>query len=500
MKKRSIFLRMMALLLALVCLAPGASAQEPTVQESTVQEPTQESTYVISDGPSANQELAFGSVCILNGCRTVDSVVPLSGSDRRLDSAQAAFAFERNTGTLVYSYNPDNKVAPGGLTKMVTALLAIEYCEPTDVVTVSSRNISRLPAGTQHVDLKESEQLTVDDLLHCLITQGANDAAIALAEHIAGNQEAFVSMMNGRVRQMGCTNTYFADVHGLNTSKSYTTARDMARIVMDATRSEKFRQLFVETSYTVPATNRSEERKFYSQDYLADSHIVQKFYDKRVTGGMQSASAGSGASLVCTVNYNNMDLVVVVMGCTRQLYDNGWQVKVYGNFEEAQSLINFVYNNFKATRILYNGQALKQFSVSGGENNVVVEPHLDLDSVLPKDAHMDNLIMEYRDTGLTAPIQKGEMVSTVEVWYRNTCLHEAELYAMENVRTTSNSGLNVLGGSDRSNSESRFSRYALIVCLVILVPVGGYLAINSFLRHRRRAMIRRRRGNRRRYR
>ncbi len=494
MKKYSIFLRMTALLMMLVCLVPQASAQEPSAQD-----PTQESTYVISDGPSPNRELAFGSVCILNGCRTVDSFVPLGGSDRRLASAQSAFAFERNTGTLVYAYNPDNKVAPGNLTKMVTALLAIEYCEPTDVVTVSSRNISRLPAGTQHVDLKESEQLTVDDLLHCLVMQSANDAAIALAEHIAGNQEAFVSLMNGRVRQMGCTNTYFIDVHGLNTSKSYTTARDMARIVIDATRNEEFRKLFVETAYTVPATNRSEERKFNSQNYLADSHVVQKFYDDRVTGGMQGAAPGVGASLVCTADYNNLDMVIVVMGCTRQLYENGWQVKVYGNFEEAQSLINFVYNNFKASRILYNGQALKQFSVSGGENNVVVEPHMDLDSVLPSDAHMDNLIMEYRDTGLTAPIQKGALVSTVEVWYRNSCLHEAELYAMEDVRTSSNSGLNVLGGADRSNSESRFSRYALIICLVILVPVGGYLAINSFLRHRRRAMTRRRRGQRRRY-
>lgn len=489
MKKRLIFLRITALLLMLVCLVPRASAQEST----------QESTYVISDGPSADQELAFGSVCILNGCRTVDSMVPLGGSDRRLDSAQAAFAFERNTGTLVYAYNPDNRVVPGNLTKIVTALLAIEYCEPTDVVTVSSRNISRLPSGSQNVNLKESEQLTVNDLLHCLIMQSANDAAIALAEHIAGNQEAFVSMMNSRVLQMGCTNTHFVDVHGLNTSESYTTARDMARIVIEATRNEEFRELFSEVSYTVPATNRSEERQFESQNYLVDSKNIQKFYDERVTGGMQSASTAAGASLVCTVDYHNLDMVIVIMGCTRQLYDNGWQVKVYGNFEEAQSLINYVYNNFKASRILYNGQALKQFSVSGGENNVVVEPHLDLDTVLPDDAHMDNLIMEYRDTGLTAPIQKGDMVATVEVWYRNTCLHEAELYAMEDVRTASNSGLKVLGGADRNNSESRFSRYALIICLVILASVGGYLAINSFLRYRRRAMIRRRRGNRRRY-
>ena len=127
MKKRSIFFRLAAFALALACLLPTALAEETT----------EETQYVISDGPSANSELAFGSVCVLNGCRTIDGYVPLGGSDRRLDSAQAAIAFERSTGTLVYAYNPDAKLSPGGLTKMVTALLAIEYCDPQDVVTVS---------------------------------------------------------------------------------------------------------------------------------------------------------------------------------------------------------------------------------------------------------------------------------------------------------------------------------------------------------------------------
>ena len=248
----------------------------------------------------------------------------------------------------------------------------------------------------------------------------------------------------------------------------------------------------------MPATNRSDARTLESTNYFVYSKNITKFYDNRVTGGMQSASTGTGASLVWTANYHNMDMVFVVLGCTRQYYENGWQVKVYGNFEEGQSLMNYVFNNFKANRILYNGQSLKQFSVSGGESNVLTEPHLDLDSVLPADVQMDNLIMEYKDRGLTAPISKGDVVATVKVWYRNACLHEAELYAMNEVRSTSKSGLTVLGGADRSGSESRLSRIALIICLVILVAVGGYLAINSLLRARRRAQTRRRRSSKRR--
>ena len=484
MKKHSIFIRLTALLLALLCI-PVALAEEPTQEETQ---------YIITDGPSANSDLAFGSVSILNGCRTIDSFVPLGGSDRRLETAQAAVAFERSTGTLVYSYNPDLKLAPGGLTKIVTALLAIEYCDLEDIVTVNSMTI-RSVSGSRNIYLKDGEQLTVNDLIHSMIMQGANDSAVVLAEHIAGNQEAFVSMMNSRVKQMGCTNTVFTNAHGLSKTSQYTTARDMARIVMDATRNETFRNLFAETSYTIPATNCSDERSFESENYFVDSKNIQKFFDVRATGGMQAYESSIGGGLVCTAEAKNMDMIFVVMGCPRQFYENGWQVKVYGNFEEAQTLINYVFNNFKSNRVLYNGQSLKQFSISGGACNVVAEPHLDMDSVLPSDVQMDNLIMEYHDMGLTAPITKGEMVATVEVWYRNTCLLEAELYAMNDVRTVSGSGLTVLGGADRSNSESRFSRFALIVCLVILVPAVGYLAINSYLRARRRARIRRRRGN-----
>ena len=482
MKKHSVLIRLAAIALALVCMLPGAFAEQLP----------EETQYVVTDGPSPTSELAFGSVCILNGCRTMDGYVPLAGSDRRLETAQAAFAFERTTGTLVYAYNPDAKVLVGGLTKMVTALLALEYCQMDEVLTVT--NNKRFPSGQQHVSLKNEEQLTVEDLLHCVILANASDASIVLAERVAGNTESFVNMMNARVRQMGCTSTNFTNVYGGDSGQAYTTARDMARITSECIRNEKFRELFSAMTYTVPETNRSEKRVLESTDYFVYSKNITKFYDERVTGGMQSASNGTGASLVWTANYRNMDMIFVVLGATRQYYENGWQVKVYGNFEEGQSLMNFVFNYFKANRILYNGQALKQFSVSGGESNVIAEPHLDLDSVLPADTQMDNLIMEYKDKGLTAPINKGDIVATVEVWYRNTCLHEAELYAMNEVRPTSKSGLSVLGGADRSSSETRLSRIALIICVVALIAVGGYLSINALLRARRRAKTRRRRA------
>lgn len=486
MKNRSLLIRLIALTLALLC------ASLPVAAESM----TQPTEYVAVDGPSATSDLAFGSVCILNGCRTIDSFVPLAGSDRLLDTAQAAVAFERSTGTLVYAYNPDLHLPAGSLAKMVVALLALEYCDVDEVLTVSRNN--RFPTGG--LDLKNEEELTVNDLLHALIMKNAADAAIVLSDRIAGTTDAMVTLMNNRARQMGCTDTNFTNVYGGDNTQAYTTARDMARITAECTKNEKFNEIFSATSYTIPATNRSDARTFESLNYFVDSKNIPKFYDSRVINGMPSYGESIGASLVCTATAKNMDMIFVVLGCTRQYYENGWQVKIYGNFEEAQTLINYVFNNFKSTRILYNGQALKQFSVTGGDYNLVAEPHLDLDTILPKDAQMDNLIMEYTDTGLTAPISQGDIVATVEVWYRNTCLHEAELYAMQDVRTTSGSGLEILGGADRSGSESRLSSYALRLCLMVLIGVAGYLALGRLMRyHRRKKRKKHLKQNRRRY-
>jgi len=100
--------------------------------------------------------------------------------------------------------------------------------------------------------------------------------------------------------------------------------------------------------------------------------------------------------------------------------------------------------------------------------------------------------MEYKDTGLKAPISAGDMIATVQVWYRNTCMMEAELYAMQDVKITSESGLKILGGADRNDSESMFSTFMLILSLVILIPAALYLGVNAYIRYRRRKLRRRR--------
>ena len=133
---------------------------------------------------------------------------------------------------MIYSYNPDLKLSPGTLTKLVTALVVLDSCELDEIVVCHSKNISRLPGGTQNAKIKELEEFTVEQLLYLLLMTGANDAAVALAEHVAGNMTSFVTLMNDKVHRLGCNATEFGNVHGLDNATQYSTARDMAKIYM----------------------------------------------------------------------------------------------------------------------------------------------------------------------------------------------------------------------------------------------------------------------------
>ena len=500
MKKKWILCLLLTLSILMGALSvPAAAAGTTTSATEEYVAPTE--TVPDPDATVPASDVPFGSVSQFYGCRTIDGEKPLGGSDRMLEGSQAAFVYEVNTQTVVYAYNPDLELRPGALSKIVTALIAIERCKMDDVVVVSSRNISRLPAGSINKNLKEAEEVTVGDLVYCLILEQANDAAIAIAEHIAGNMNAFVQLMNQRVLEMGCSHTSFANVHGLDNAEQHTTARDLAKIVTEAVKNETFREVFATVSYTVPATNRSEERNLLTTNYLIDNHILQVYMDDRVTGGMQTyVSAASGAGLVCTAKSRDekMNYVMVVLGCPRTYTERG-TVEKYGNYDDMQDLIQYVFNNFKINRILYEGQAFEQFPVIGGESNVVAEVQVNIDTILPVNAHMENLIREFDIIGgPTAPLEKGQKIGTMQLWYRESCLTEAELFAMEAVKSSDASGLSIRGLTNDNSDSSGFGRIVWIVCLSIIVPVAGYLVINSYLRQRRRAQRRRRRAGRRR--
>lgn len=485
MKKISGFCLALALLMIIQCGPVRATAAETTT-------PVSETSVTEASGPLETAPQAdFGTASVISGCRTIEAQVPLGGTERLAETAQSAFVYEKNTGTVLHAFNADAKTAPGSLAMIVTAMVALENGNMDEEITINS-DYSKLPAGALNAKLKNGEVMTLRDLMYCMVLGSANDAAISIAEHIAGNETSFVAMMNEYVAEIGCTGTKFENCHGQR-NEGYTTARDQARIMEDCIRSAEFVELFAANKYTVAETNKSKERTLKSTNYLREQTIVPNLNDVRVTTGKQSYSASSGAHLVCTAEDNGMELIVVLLGASRKFNEKSGVASYYGNFEEAKVLLNYCYDGYKICRLLHNGQSMSQFTVSGGENQVVGQSHTTMDAILPVDATQKTLIFKYsvENGGLTAPIKNEQKIATLQIWYRTSCIAETDIYAMSSVRAVSDGLLDIQSGG--AGSDAGVWAFLGIACLAILIPLALYLFINNL----RRSMARRRRRKRR---
>lgn len=490
-KMKCLCLLLSALLLVQSVLLPVSAETEPTETEQIA--------------ATQATEPVFGTVCIQEGCRTINGQAPLAGLEKKLETAQSVFLYEYTTDTVVYAYNPDMKVHPGSLAKIVLALLVLENCGMDDLVTVTEGIQSYVPAGAHKVQsesLKSNEEIKVRDLLYALLLINANDAAVALAHYISGTTAACTELMNKRVKEMGCTNTEFGNVSGLYTAVSVSTGRDMARIVQTAMKNEDFREIFGAKSYQIPDTNLVQGRKeFKTQNYMIDDSTIQDFYDGRVTGGMQSYHEATGASIVCTAEDKGMSYIAVILGATRTFAENGWQPKNYGNFNEMSDLLDYAFSSFKVNRIIYDGMALSSFKVNGGECNVVGQATVNVDSVVPANAQMKNIQMNYKAVGggLSAPIKKDQLIATLEVVYRNSVLTEVEVFAMSDVKPAEKTGVTIRSTQTREKTgSSGFLSVLGTICVIVLGLAIAYLTFNAYMRNRIRARRRKRRAERRR--
>ena len=189
-----------------------------------------------------------------DSCITLDAQSALAGNSQLLPTAQAAVLYAQDSDTLVYSWNPDVKLDPSGMNKIMTALIALETKPLNTPVTVTSTALNSLKIGAMSAGLKAGEILTLRDLLYLMMVGSANDAAAVIAENIAGSQAAFVALMNQRSIELGCTNTNFLNPTGLSAEGQYSTARDLAKITAAALNVDEFVELFSAVEYTIPAT------------------------------------------------------------------------------------------------------------------------------------------------------------------------------------------------------------------------------------------------------
>ncbi len=172
-------------------------------------------------------------------------------------ASASGILLEPETGTILYEKAMDESRSPAGAVKIMTVLLALENSEPTDEVTFTKTGLSAVVAGSANIAAREGEILTMEQCLYAAMLSSANDVCMQVAEHVGGSVEAFVELMNGRAKELGCTNTVFTNPTGLADENQHTTAHDLALLLAEAMENPTFCQISLADAYTIPATNKT---------------------------------------------------------------------------------------------------------------------------------------------------------------------------------------------------------------------------------------------------
>ncbi len=490
MKKSPLLALLLSIIFCFGMICVPAAAEDTTdPTETTAPDITSQVPDVTFDGTDAS---------ITHGCRSMNARYPLHSGDPVIAYSDAAVLYEVNSGTMLYMKNPDETMYPSSLVKVMTALLAVEKGDLDEVVTVTATALSAVPKSAMKVKLKEGEQMTLRDLLYCMIVGSGNDAATVIAEHIAGSQGAFVDMMNKRAKELGCTGTTFMNSHGLHDPKQVTTARDMAKITAKVLDYPDFMTIFGTAKYSVPATNLSSSRHLVTVNYMVDEEYRFSFYNSKVTGGRTGITEYGDRCLVVTAEDDNSSFVGVVLGSEPAFRkDNPEQITRHGSFEDMDKLLDLGFDKHSVNQVLYRGQILEQIYIPNGENDIVVGPVADLFCTLPDGVTAEQLTnrVQMTDGSVEAPIERGDRIAIVQVWYGNVCVAQTQVQALNDAKV----GQLYTDGNQKGNGL--FDAGAFSTAITVLIVIGALivgLSVGMFIMRKMNQNQYRRRRRRRR--
>ena len=310
--------------------------------------------------------------------------------------AGAAVLMEKETGTILYEQNPHDKLEPASVTKVMTLLLVLEAVDDgrlalDDMVTASARAASM---GGSQVYLREGEQMSVDDLLKAVAVVSGNDAAVALAEHLAGSEEAFVALMNQRAAELGMADTCFVNCTGLPAAGHLTSAHDiavMSRALLQHPRIRDYTTIWMDSIRG-------------GQFQLSNTNKLVRFYEG-ATGLKTGSTDSAGYCLAASAEREGMELIAVVLKA-----DTSEQ-----RFEGAKSLLNYGFATYTLTDV-YPGQALPPVDVLLGEADTV-QPVLARSSrILVEKARLNDVTAQLRlCEDVEAPVEAGQKLGELTV-------------------------------------------------------------------------------------
>jgi D-alanyl-D-alanine carboxypeptidase (penicillin-binding protein 5/6) len=330
-----------------------------------------------------------------------------SPSTRRPEvSAESVVLVDIDSGQVLMAERPDLRRPIASTTKIMTALLVLEAVRPNDVVTASANAASQTGAV---LGLKPGEKITVRNLLYALLLQSANDAAVALAEHVAGDVERFLAEMNDRAHQLGARDTHFESPNGLD-DRGYSSARDMALLTVEAYRNPTFTEVVSRRAVNIPAPKGKPR-------HIQNRNAMLWLYPDAI-GVKTGFTSAAGFCLVGAAERDGLRLAAVVLGAPEDA------------FSDAAALLDFGFETFERQLLIVEGERYGPLEVDGRVFPVAADVSLEL--LLRRAANPDEVVVQ--ESSLLLPLAAGERVGEVVVREGQRELGRVPLVTVEPVR------------------------------------------------------------------
>lgn len=337
-------------------------------------------------------------------------------------NADSAILMDTATGTILYAKNADQALPPASVTKIMTLLLFMEEIDAGNISLEDEISVSEYAAsmGGSQVFLEPGESMKAEELLKCVIIASANDAAVTLAEKIAGSEEAFVNRMNERAAELGMVNTHFENATGLddNTTKHLTSAYDIALMSRELLKHPKI------TQYSTIWMDTIRNGAFG----LTNTNRLIRFYNG-ATGLKTGSTSRAGFCMSATAIRDDLHLISVIMGADTRDTRN----------EAAKQLLDYGFANYS----LYSnpGGEAGTANVIGGVKDSCLGIYPPYTRLTPKGKSKSIQTELLIDERIPAPIRTGDRIGTVRYLSDGELLHEEAIVAAENVEKITFGGL-----------------------------------------------------------
>ena len=347
-------------------------------------------------------------VLLLSGAALADAPQPPAVD------ARAWLLLDATSGQTIASRNPQERIEPASLTKLMTAYLAFAALKGKSLALGQTIRVSELAwrAGGSRMFIEPRKPVTVEELLRGMIVQSGNDACIALAESVAGSEPAFVERMNSEAARLGMTDTNFTNSSGLPGPGHYSTARDLALLASALIRDyPEYYKLYSEREYRYnDITQRNRNRLLW--------------LDPNVDGVKTGHTESAGYCLIASARRGERRLVSVVIGTASDSL----------RARESQKLLNFGFQSYEGLRLYQKGDAIGKLPVwKGSERELKAGVAADLYVTVPRGT-ADQLQAELvSQQPLIAPLEAGQRVATLRVSHEGKPLGEYPVVALENV-------------------------------------------------------------------